>query len=90
MNKSDLIDKIAVKSGLTKADSGRALDAFIETVSGTLGKGDDITLVGFGTFTTSKRSARTGRNPQTGATIKIPATVVPKFRAGKALKAAVK
>jgi DNA-binding protein HU-beta len=90
MNKSDLIEKIAAKSGLTKADSGRALDATLGAISSSLRGGNDVTLVGFGTFTTSKRSARTGRNPQTGATINIPATVVPKFRAGKALKSAVK
>lgn len=90
MNKSDLIEKIASKSGLSKADSGRALDAFTESVTESLKKGDSVSLVGFGTFKTSKRSARTGRNPQTGATIKIPAATVPKFSAGKALKDAVK
>ncbi len=90
MNKSDLIKKIATASGLSKANSGRALDAFINSVTKSLSKGEDVVLVGFGTFTTSKRSARVGRNPQTGATINIPAAVVPKFRAGKALKTAVK
>ena len=66
-----------------------ALDAFVEAVSSSLQKGEDVSLVGFGTFTVSERAARTGRNPQTGAEIKIPATKVPKFRAGKKLKDAV-
>ncbi len=90
MNKSELIEKMANKSGLTKADSGRALDAFIEGVTEELSKKGSVALVGFGTFKTSNRSARKGRNPQTGATIDIPAATVPKFSAGKALKEAVK
>ncbi len=91
MNKSELIEKMATKSGLTKADSGRALDAFTETVTAELSTKDgSVALVGFGTFKTSNRSARKGRNPQTGAAIDIPAATVPKFSAGKALKDAVK
>jgi len=92
MNKSELVDRMAEKSDLTKADSERALNAFIETVTETLSadKDERITLVGFGTFSTSSRAARTGRNPQTGETINIPATTVPKFKAGKSLKDAIK
>ncbi len=90
MNKTNLIDKIAQFSGISKAAASRALDAFTTTVTKTLAKGEDVVLVGFGTFTTSKRKARTGRNPQTGAVINIPARVIAKFRAGKKLKDAVK
>ncbi len=90
MNKTDLSDKIAQISGISKAAASRALDAFTTTVIKALAKGEDVVLVGFGTFTTSKRKARSGRNPQTGAVINIPATVVAKFRAGKKLKSAVK
>jgi DNA-binding protein HU-beta len=89
MNKSELIDAIAKEAGLSKKDAGKALDAFTATVTKTLKKKDKVALVGFGTFQTSKRAARTGRNPQTGAEIKIPAAVVPKFSAGKGLKDAV-
>ncbi|MFV0346802.1 MAG: HU family DNA-binding protein [Bacteroidales bacterium] len=89
MNKSELIDAIAEKAGLTKADSKKALDAFMSVVAKTLKKGDKIALVGFGTFSVSKRSARNGRNPQTGATIKIAAKKVAKFKAGAELAAAV-
>ena len=89
MNKGELIDSIAKQSGLTKADSARALDACLDAVTGALMTGDKVTLPGFGTFGTSKRSARSGRNPQTGATINIPASKAPRFKAGKALKEAV-
>ncbi len=89
MNKSDLIDAIADGAGLTKADAGRALSATIDAVTGALKSGDSVSLVGFGTFAVKKRAARTGRNPQTGATIKIKAANVPSFKAGKGLKDAV-
>ena len=89
MNKSELIDAIAENSGLSKADSGRALDAFIESISGALKNNDQVTIVGFGTFLVRQRSARTGRNPQTGAEIQIAAANVPAFKPGKALKDAV-
>ena len=89
MNKSELIDAIAENSGLSKADSGRALDAMIASVSGALKDNDQVTIVGFGTFLVRQRSARTGRNPQTGAEIKIAAANVPAFKPGKALKDAV-
>ena len=86
MNKSELIDQIADDADLSKAAAGRALDAAITAVSKALKKGGSVTLVGFGTFYVGKRAARTGRNPRTGASIKIKAAKVPKFRAGKALK----
>ncbi len=86
MNKSELIDSIAEKSGLNKTQSGDALNAFMETVGKTLEKGDSISLVGFGTFSVKKRKARTGRNPRTGQELKIPASKVPSFKAGKGLK----
>lgn len=89
MNKSELIDAIASDSGLTKADSKRALDAFVDTTTKALKKGDKIALVGFGSFSVSKRSAREGRNPQTGKTIKIPAKNVVKFKPGADLSGAV-
>lgn len=90
MTKAELIDKIAANAGLTKTDAGKALDATIDSVKAALKKGQKVTLVGFGTFSVSKRKARKGRNPRTGAEIKIPATKVPKFTAGKTLKDAVK
>jgi len=90
MNKGELIDAMANNANLSKADAERALNAFTDTVTNSLQGGDSVTLVGFGTFDTSKRSARKGRNPQTGEEIQIPATTVPKFRAGKGLKDAVK
>lgn len=90
MNKAELIDAVAKASGLSKADSDRALGAIVETITKSLKKGGTVSLVGFGTFKVSKRSARTGRNPQTGAAIKIAARKVPRFAAGKGLKDAVK
>ncbi|HJW04073.1 MAG TPA: HU family DNA-binding protein [Azospira sp.] len=89
MNKSELIDQIAKSADISKAAAGRALDATIGAVKTTLKKGGLVTLVGFGTFYVGKRAARSGRNPRTGAAIKIKAAKVPKFRAGKALKDAV-
>ncbi len=89
MNKSELIDAIAKDADMSKAAAGRALDAAVAAVKGALKKGDMVTLVGFGTFYVGKRAARNGRNPRTGATIKIKAAKTPKFRAGKALKDAV-
>lgn len=89
MNKSELIEVIAKQADISKAAAGRALDSAIEAITKSLKKGDDVTLVGFGSFAVTKRAARTGRNPQTGATIKIKAAKVPKFRPGKALKDAV-
>jgi DNA-binding protein HU-beta len=82
MNKAQLIDAIAGKSGLTKADSKKALDATIEAVTEALKGGDRVALVGFGSFSVSERSARTGRNPQTGKEISIPAKKAVKFKAG--------
>lgn len=85
MNKGDLIDKIAGGAGLTKVQAGEALDSFIGAVQGALAKGDKVTLVGFGTFSVSKRAARVGRNPRTGKEIKIKAKKVAKFKAGAEL-----
>jgi DNA-binding protein HU-beta len=89
VNKQDLIDSVAKSADLSKAAAGRALDAAIAAIKTSLKKGGSVTLVGFGTFSVSKRAARSGRNPRTGATIKIKAAKVPKFRPGKALKDAV-
>ncbi|MGA8862631.1 MAG: HU family DNA-binding protein [Gallionella sp.] len=89
MNKSDLVDAIAKSADLSKAAAARALDATVDTIKKTLKKGDTVSLVGFGTFKVGKRAARNGRNPRTGATIKIKAAKVPKFSAGKGLKDAV-
>ena len=89
MNKSELVDFIAGEAEISKAAAGRALDAVTTAVKKTLKKGGTVTLVGFGTFSVGKRVARVGRNPQTGAEIKIKAAKVPKFRPGKALKEAV-
>ena len=86
MNKAQLVEQLASELEITKADCERVIDGTIETIKKAVKKGDDVTLVGFGTFTRSKRKARSGRNPQTGETIKIPASVVPKFRPGKAFK----
>ena len=89
MNKSELIDAIAASADISKAAAGRALDGAMDAIKKAMKKGDMVTLVGFGTFYVGKRAARTGRNPQTGANIKIKAAKVPKFRAGKGLKDAV-
>ena len=89
MNKSQLIDKIADGADISKAAAGRALDAFIDAVGEALKEGDQVALVGFGTFAVRERAARSGRNPQTGATIEIAAGKVPAFKAGEALKDAV-
>ncbi len=86
MNKAEIVARIAKETGLTKVDAGRALDAFLDNVTRTLKKGDKVTLVGFGTFVVSRRRARTGRNPQTGLPIKIPARRVARFLPGKELK----
>ncbi|MFT3963479.1 HU family DNA-binding protein [Propionivibrio sp.] len=89
MNKSELIDQIADSADISKAAATRALEAMVEAVKTTLQDGGEVSLVGFGTFYVGKRAARTGRNPQTGASVKIAAAQVPKFRAGKGLKDAV-
>lgn len=86
MNKTQLIDQISEKADISKAAAGRALDAFTDTVTGALKGGDQVALVGFGTFSVRDRAARSGRNPQTGQTIQIAAAKVPAFKAGKALK----
>lgn len=86
MNKSQLVEKIAESADISKASAGRALDSLIESVTGAVKEGDSVALVGFGTFSVRDRAARTGRNPQTGATIEIAAAKVPAFKAGKALK----
>lgn len=90
MNKSELIDAIAAKSGASKADAGKIVDAFVEAVVETVAKGEEVRLIGFGTFGVSERAERTGRNPRSGDTIKIPACKAPKFTAGAQFKAAVK
>jgi DNA-binding protein HU-beta len=89
MNKSELIDVAATEADISKAAAGRALDAILDAVVKAVSKGDSVTLVGFGSFKSSKRAARTGRNPQTGKEIKIAATTVPRFTAGAGFKAAV-
>ncbi len=89
MNKTELVDAIAKETGLSKKDAEKSVKAFTDVVSKELKKKGKVQLVGFGTFEVAKRAARTGKNPQTGAAIKIPAAVVPKFKAGKALKDAV-
>lgn len=89
MNKSELIDAVAEAAGLTKADSSRALDAVIGSISGAMSKGEQVSILGFGTFLVRHRNARIGRNPQTGAEIQIKAANVPAFKPGKALKSAV-
>jgi len=86
MTKADLVEKIAAESGLTKADSERALNAFVKTVSTALKNGDSVTLVGFGTFTVMERAEREGRNPKTGEAMTISAKKVPKFKPGATLK----
>jgi DNA-binding protein HU-beta len=89
VNKSEMIDQIAKSADVSKAAAGRALDATVTAIKVSLKKGGMVTLVGFGTFYVGKRAARNGRNPRTGASIKIKAARVPKFRAGKALKDAL-
>ncbi|WBF65869.1 MAG: HU family DNA-binding protein [Candidatus Kinetoplastibacterium crithidii] len=89
MNKTELIDQIAVSADISKAAANRAIDAFINVIKETMKKGDTLTLVGFGSFAVSTRAARNGRNPRTGEIIKIKKTRVPKFRPGKTLKEAV-
>ena len=90
MNKQELIAAIADDSGLTKVEAEKALNSVTSNITAALTKKDKVTLVGFGTFSTSDRAARTGRNPRTGETINIAATTVPKFKAGKELKLAIK
>jgi DNA-binding protein HU-beta len=85
MNKAELVAQVSEESGITKTQANAALDSFIDAVTKTLKKGDKVTLVGFGTFSVSKRQARTGRNPQTGEAIKIKAKKVARFKAGKDL-----
>jgi DNA-binding protein HU-beta len=90
MNKAQLIDAVAAKAGLTKVDAKKAIDAFIGVTAGALKKGDRLALVGFGSFAVTKRSARTGRNPRTGATIKIAAKKIVRFKPGAELNKMVK
>lgn len=89
MNKQDLIAKVAQKADISKTKAAETVDAVIDTIKASLKKGDEVRLVGFGTFIVAKRAATTGRNPRTGEPIKIPASKQPKFRAGKELKQAV-
>jgi DNA-binding protein HU-beta len=89
MNKSQLIDALASDSGLSKADAGRALESFVDTVSKTLKKGDEVNITGFGKFSVVKRAARQGVNPRTGERVKIKASKAPKFSAGASLKQVV-
>ena len=89
MTKADLVNSIAEKAGLNKAEAEKALKAFTDAVTDALKAGEKVSLVGFGTFSVGERAARTGQNPQTGAKIQIPAAKVPKFKAGKALKDAI-
>ncbi|MFV8833521.1 MULTISPECIES: HU family DNA-binding protein [Aquisalimonas] len=89
MNKSELIEAVAQNADLSKASAAKAVDAMVDAVTSALKENDSVSLVGFGTFSVRERAARSGRNPRTGATINIPATKVPSFKAGKALKDAV-
>ena len=89
MNRKDLIDALAAKTDSSKADADRSIAALLEIISGALKKGDNVALVGFGTFEVRKRAARLGRNPKTGEELKIKAAKVPAFKAGATLKAAV-
>jgi DNA-binding protein HU-beta len=86
MNKTELIDAVAAKTASTKAAAARAVEAVLDTVVEAVAKGDSVAVIGFGTFESRKRAARTGKNPRTGAAIKIAAATVPAFRAGKAFK----
>lgn len=89
MNKAELIEKLSKDAGITKTQANAALDSFTEAIAKTLKKGDKVTLVGFGTFSVTKRKARNGRNPQTGAVIKIKAKKVARFKAGKDLSSKI-
>jgi DNA-binding protein HU-beta len=89
MNKAELIDAVAGSANLTKVDAGKAVDALVDVIAGALKGDDEVTLVGFGTFTVRKRAARSGRNPRTGDIISIPASNLPAFKPGKALRDAV-
>ncbi len=89
MNKSELIDAVAAGADISKAAAGRAVDAMVDSITAALKNGDQVSMVGFGTFMIRERAARTGRNPRTGDTIQIAASKVPSFKAGKALKDAV-
>ena len=89
MNKNDLISSVAESSGLTKADAGRAVDGVFDSIASALSSGDDVRIVGFGSFSVVNRAASTGRNPRTGEEIQIPASKQPKFKAGAPLKSAV-
>ena len=90
MNKTDVVDAVAESADISKAAAGRAVDAVLDIVSKSLSNGDSVTLVGFGTFSVRDRAARSGRNPRTGETIQIAASKLPVFKAGKALKDAVR
>jgi|TARA_X000001036_G_scaffold376188_1_gene365396 DNA-binding protein HU-beta len=89
VNKNDLISSVAEASGLTKADAGRAVDGVFDSIASALSSGDDVRIVGFGSFSVANRAASTGRNPRTGEEIQIPASKQPKFKAGAPLKSAV-
>lgn len=89
MNKNDLISAVAETSGLSKSDSATAVESVFDTITKALSKGDEVRLIGFGTFSVAKRKASTGRNPRTGEPMNIPASTQPKFKAGKGLKDAV-
>jgi DNA-binding protein HU-beta len=89
VNKNDLIAQVATQADITKADAGEAVEAVLDSIAGALKGGDEVRLVGFGTFSVAHRAASTGRNPRTGEPIQIPASKNPKFKAGKALKEAV-
>ncbi|RMG92275.1 MAG: HU family DNA-binding protein [Zetaproteobacteria bacterium] len=90
MNKADLVNHVAENAGLTKAQAGAAVEAVLGGITNALAGGDSVSIVGFGTFSVAERGPRTARNPRTGETIEVPASKAPKFKAGKALKDAVK
>ncbi len=90
MNKADLVNHVAEEAGLTKAQAGAAVEAVLSGITNALAGGDSVSIVGFGTFSVAERGPRTARNPRTGETIEVPASKAPKFKAGKALKDAVK
>lgn len=89
MNKNDLVGVVSTKTGLSRSDATKAVDGVFDAITGSLKKGDEVRLVGFGTFIVARRAASEGRNPRTGEKIKIPASKQPKFRAGKGLKDAI-